>query len=679
VLALVGIGGTGKTALVEQFLSELRSGELVPADGLFVWSFYEEPDADAFLQLVYQYFSGATASNVKGFGYFSLLPEPLGSGRRYLMVLDGLEKIQFNRHSGRHAFGEIEDSQLRAFLRQLATGIGLTKAIITTRFPVQDLARWGNGNYSSLDVDLLDAASAEDLLRASGVAGTTESLMSLVKTYGSHALTLDHLGTQINHFFGGLADRYPRAGDLGLGLNTQDRQLGAILTRYESLLSQREQVVLSSVCLFRTGVDLEMLDVVSNVGSRDIGPKPVLTRGDIQESLALLRQFHLVLYDSAGNYTVHPAVRDHFHSKYSDARKAHGAISQRLASLTQRPGQAFPQDRETLNLLEDHVFHLIAAERPEEARRIYMDRLGGFYHLAYVLGEYARGKRVLEQFPDPWSVDAEGWLRYLRGVGELPSDADWLKHKDQISHLSAHGFDDVQLLRGRLRGLRSSAASFFMGLSDTFHTSYEFAPRFSAFLAVAEVPGESKLECNEAVRDLLQADRERRAAGDYPKASSLIEKASAWILGSGSPEHLCSLSLVRSRLELEMERFALCRSTVTEGLFIARHCGFRLFEIDLLNQLSTLNWRTGSYTEAESNARHAQELAEEPFCNYLRGYAQAALNLARSHSLRMNNARAMVVLVQAETTISKRTGRIVGDLGAFASPGSPRVPRHRQF
>src|SRR4051794_37178897 len=54
VLALVGLGGAGKTALAERFvMSLLRSGTRPTA--LFVWSFYENQDTADFLRHLIHY------------------------------------------------------------------------------------------------------------------------------------------------------------------------------------------------------------------------------------------------------------------------------------------------------------------------------------------------------------------------------------------------------------------------------------------------------------------------------------------------------------------------------------------------------------------------------------------------------------------------------------------------
>src|SRR5205807_3192547 len=55
VLSLLGVGGTGKTALVERVTRDLADA---PPAGLLVWSFSEDPRPEAFLRSACEYFAG---------------------------------------------------------------------------------------------------------------------------------------------------------------------------------------------------------------------------------------------------------------------------------------------------------------------------------------------------------------------------------------------------------------------------------------------------------------------------------------------------------------------------------------------------------------------------------------------------------------------------------------------
>src|SRR5262249_17749490 len=69
VLALIGIGGVGKTALVRRFLEQIPGSDvgvngvkkdksLPTPDARFVWSFDTHPDADACATPLYNYLTG---------------------------------------------------------------------------------------------------------------------------------------------------------------------------------------------------------------------------------------------------------------------------------------------------------------------------------------------------------------------------------------------------------------------------------------------------------------------------------------------------------------------------------------------------------------------------------------------------------------------------------------------
>jgi len=70
VAAVVGMGGAGKTALVRRFLEELpgagfEAPDVTPRDdlpcpqGVFAWSFYDQPDIEVFFAALCEYLTGA--------------------------------------------------------------------------------------------------------------------------------------------------------------------------------------------------------------------------------------------------------------------------------------------------------------------------------------------------------------------------------------------------------------------------------------------------------------------------------------------------------------------------------------------------------------------------------------------------------------------------------------------
>jgi hypothetical protein len=263
VLALVGLGGAGKTAVASRFLDELLGRRLEPGPGgLFVWSFYQEPDAGLFLERAYHYFAGggAPATPARGAALLHLLGVALDAGGPHLIVLDGLERVQ--RQEGDHAgrFGQVEDPLLRGFLSRAAEGIGRTTALVTSRFPLTDLEPYQDRGYRHLAVEGLDLAAAVALLRRRGVHGDDPALAGLIESYGAHALTLDHLGGLIGQFLGGDPRRAPEAPALASpGGDRQALRLARLLHAYEEHLPPGELTLLCRLCLLPRSVKDEQI------------------------------------------------------------------------------------------------------------------------------------------------------------------------------------------------------------------------------------------------------------------------------------------------------------------------------------------------------------------------------------------------------------------------------------
>jgi hypothetical protein len=263
VLALVGLGGAGKTAVTARFLEELLTSDRLPRpDGLFVWSFYQEPDAGLFLREAYHYFSrGASpATPAKGTGLLHLLRDGLAVGGPHLLVLDGLEKVQRQESASTGDFGQIEDPLLKGLLLRVAEGIGRTAVLITSRFPLTDLHNVRGQTYHYLDVGGLSFPAAFALLRARGVHGDDAALAQLVEAYGAHALTLDHLGGLIGRFLDGDPARAPKVlAQVSPGGDRQGKRLARLLRAYEEHLPPAELTLLSQLCLLRRSVKEEQI------------------------------------------------------------------------------------------------------------------------------------------------------------------------------------------------------------------------------------------------------------------------------------------------------------------------------------------------------------------------------------------------------------------------------------
>ncbi len=138
---------------------------------------------------------------------------------------------------------------------------------------------------------------------------------------------------------------------------------------------------------------------------------------------------------------------------------------------------------------------------------------------------------------------------------------------------------------------------------------------------------------------------------DRESMSQSLEAAARWVLHSGSMEHLCLYHLVRARIAQRSGDFDAARLAADEGLHVARHCGFRLYHVELLCVQAALQLSGSCDTNAVRSAREAFELASSADCLFLWGAAAAGhlLGQALSACGRADEARAAL-----EATLSTR-------------------------
>jgi hypothetical protein len=854
VLALVGLGGAGKTAVAARFLDELlRPGAVPRPDGLFVWSFYQQPDAGSFLQAAYRYFtrSSATVTAAKGSGLLHLLNDALAEGGPHVLMLDGLERVQRQESTG--AYGQIEDPLLKGLLVGLAEGVGRALVVVTSRFPLTDLAPHQEQGYRPLDVAGLDEEAARALLRRRGVASDKAALAELIAAYGAHALTLDHLGGLIGQFLGGDARRAPEApGVAGAGSDRQALRLARLLRAYEDHLPPAELAFLCRLCLLRRSATLEQigqlflcapaihastirqlheqmvhlpvttpglppdledyakavshcleellcaapiagpeevfrrevllaadkalelqqgesdpevaelarlyaaehLDVPSDLrplsaadrvalrkactrylelrrhlplpfhgnmhsalaeafeslgwekGEQPYrgdlrpddllyaykrvrrrlwhltckhfllrrvrqlcgfyqrkwslaGPLAPLEAADLRPVLDALVGRHLVLREADGSFSIHPAVRDYFSRLAVATQQAnwHDLLREQMVSLMQKPGQRLPQDAAALDLVEEAIYHAQQAGRTDEAEWLYRDVLGGMRHLAWKLGEMARGLRILRGFASCPDRDALAW--FLRGLGELDEAC--------ALHPMAYFRADVRLLQGRLPqaaaegdDARAITAAFLMGQSKALPPDLLSCalPRHQLLLylgrlgvdrqaaALAAVYKDIGREGDRAHHHLIQAEIARRRA-DADACRSHLAAAAGWILHAGSVEHLCLMHLIQARADRLANDRAAARRAVEAGLHLARRCGLGLYFIELQCEQAEQLLLDGDAAAAETAAADARQRAAADHCRFLWGAAEAGHLLGQALAAQHNVGAARDALQEA--------------------------------
>jgi hypothetical protein len=299
--------------------------------------------------------------------------------------------------------------------------------------------------------------------------------------------------------------------------------------------------------------------------------------------------------------------------------------------------------------------------------------LGGHRHLAWNLGEMARGLRILRGFdpcPDRWAL---GW--YLRALGEL---------EDAYSQNPFPFFRaDIRLLQGRLTLVeqegdpaRSAIAEFLMGRSARLPSNPLgcVVPRGQLLLyqghfvqAWHSTEPEDLYEMigwedDRARCQLVRAEAACRM-GDAQASARALQAAARWVLHSGSMEHLCLYHLVRARIEMKADEVQSAQLDVEAGLHIARDCQLRLDHVELLCVQAELHYRGSQPSAAERSAREAVQLALAPECQFLWGAAEASHLLGRS-LLAQNRLDEARVALEAARSIRVRIGDYRAELTA---------------
>src|SRR5262249_5827179 len=122
---------------------------------------------------------------------------------------------------------------------------------------------------------------------------------------------------------------------------------------------------------------------------------------------------------------------------------------------------------------------------------------------------------------------------------------------------------------------------------------------------------------------LLLAEAALRQA-DEATCRARLDEGSAWILHSGSVEHLCLLHLIRARLGRRPDGdHAAAGRALEEGLHLARQSGLGLYLIDLLCEQAQAALAESDQVAAEAAAREAWLLARAPQCQFVWGETQA--------------------------------------------------------
>ncbi len=504
VVALVALGGAGKTAVAERLVASL--GERPRPGGTFIWSFYEDPRVEGFLARALRYFTQGDET-VPG-ERLERLQDVLGAGPPHLLVLDGLEVVQSDGGDGRSR-GEFLDPSLRRLLTSLARGLGEARALMTSRLPFADLTAWEGTGLRTVALAPLAEDEGVHLLRLWGLKGGDGALRELFASTGGHALSVSMMGSYVGSFLGGDVRRFE---EVPLAEAARDdalaRRLQAVLSAYAQALPERERDLLARLCVLGGSVDVEALETIAQAEGALAGSLAGMGRAELLRTLARLERLGLIFAAREGQalYSTHPFLRDYFKSLLGVApERIHALERERLAARLDTRVHEPPQDGARLDAYEALLLHTLHAGLPLEAYSLYARTLGGFAHLGLRLGDMSRGARVTAAFapegdprrlPEALPEAVRGELAYDWGLyaGALGQLAFAVRCYETYVSLAERTGDAAGLITGlrtlgyteRLRG-RLTGARELLGRSLSLaleHGDRAHAARAAALLGM---------------------------------------------------------------------------------------------------------------------------------------------------------------------------------------------------
>jgi tetratricopeptide (TPR) repeat protein len=405
ILSVVAYGGTGKSALVNTWLREMRKNDYLGARRILAWSFYSQGtkenlvSADPFVSSALSWLGDKSSVTLnpwaKGLRLASLIKR-----HRFLLILDGMEPLQ-HPLSAPDVGGQLTDDSMRALLEELAKPDWKGLCVVTTRVPLTDLRPFDRADSNDttramqLELENLDDEAGAALLKylTNAKKARFQDLQLVLREVDGHALAITLLGNYLRDVHNGNL-----AGRFDLEKLTVDVREGGharrIMASYVKWLEEdkrrAELAALSIIGLF----DRPAAPGAMNALMADRSLKPLTAELDHvggqvwNRCVGALRGMGLLnneIPDWPGVLDAHPLVREHFRE---ELQKKGGDMwrqgNRTLFEYYSKQAPLEPSNTEEMNQLYAAVTHGCGAGLHQEVfdsillERVWRDRRTNF-------------------------------------------------------------------------------------------------------------------------------------------------------------------------------------------------------------------------------------------------------------------------------------------------------------
>lgn len=419
IVAVIGLGGQGKTTLVDKVIREQRGFRY--ASGLWCTAYRGGFTFDMFLDAILTHLLGDAyrkqdTPDVES--RIGILVNVL-QNRPALIVLDGVERWLVGWNQGAADPQEVETAEERSgffhgfdeFLRQFSglnngTHLVLTSRAVPAALEFVEVANIPVRDERNEDVSLagLDPDAAVELLTGIGLKGDPGALREIAQSYAYHPMALLVLGSLLKKKYGGQLNRLDKVSPMH-----PKYKLHELFNEVRANLPGRQAAenVLRAAAHSIVDPALDALAVAMGTPANAMEK----VRDSLLEQVVVLSDWNLIAWDSENErISLHPLVRSFFVSQTDEeeARLIHRRLSAWYEQMPIREDASTLEDVSTLILAIRHATR--SGDTCRCTDMFFARRIGNrtFFNWLKMWGHVATGIDVLDAICEIAVADLRG-------------------------------------------------------------------------------------------------------------------------------------------------------------------------------------------------------------------------------------------------------------------------------